>query len=74
MGVPRPLESIQDGDVKRYRIHFSPFYMHRGNKGQQIESGRQRACLSFFPLLEEGSLGHGFQCLNDTFLQGSGDI
>ena len=74
MGVPRPPESIQDGDVKRYHIHFSPFYTHRGNKGQQIESGRQRACLSFFPLLEEGSLGHVVQCLSDTFLQGRRDI
>lgn len=71
MGVPQPPESTEDRDVKRYHIHFSPFYTRRGNKGQQIECGRQHACLSYFPLLEKESLGHVFQCLNDTFLQGS---
>lgn len=74
MGVPQPPESFKDSDVKRYHIHFSPFYVRCGNKGQQIECGRQCACLSYFPLLEKGSLGHVFQCLHDTFVLGRVDI
>lgn len=68
MGVPQPPESIKGRDVKRYHIHFPPFNTHRGNTEQQIDCGRQRTCLSYFPSLEKGSRGHVFKCHNDKFV------
>lgn len=60
MGVPQPPESIKDGDVKRYHIHFSPFIRVAGMKDNK-QSGRQRTYMPvILSLIRKGKSGTCF--------------